>query len=152
MIYEILNIRDNPDLLDIAADYFSSKWHISRKIYYESITDSISTDNALPRWYLMKDNERIIGAFGLIENDFMVRKDLCPWLCALYIEEDMRGKKLGALLLSHARKEAGKLGFLRLYLCTDHVGYYEKYDWAYFGEEESEFGGMTRVYVVDTGL
>lgn len=150
MQYKLLNIRDNPDYLEIATDYFSCKWGIDRQIYYDSISDSISTQNALPRWYLLKDNVDIIGCFGLIENDFMVRKDLLPWLCALYVEENMRGKGLGASLLEYGRKEAKKLGFSKLYLCTDHIGYYERYGWQYFGDEESEFGGKTRVYVIDT--
>lgn len=150
MQYKILNVRNNPDYLEIATDYFSCKWGIDRQIYYNSISDSISTKNALPRWYLMKDNVNIIGSFGLIENDFMVRKDLLPWLCALYVEENMRGKGLGASLLECGCKEAKKLGFSKLYLCTDHIGYYERYSWQYLGDEESEFGGKTRVYVIDT--
>ena len=152
MQYEILNIRDNPEYLETAVDYFSSKWDIDRKIYYDSISDSISTPNAIPRWYLMKDNENIIGSFGLVENDFMVRKDLLPWLVALYIEEHMRGKEFGAILLKHGCNETKKLGFSKLYLCTEHIGYYEKYGWQYYSDEESEFGGKTRVYVIDTAL
>jgi len=150
MQYKIINVRDNPDFLDAAADYFSSKWSVSRQVYYDSISDSISTKSNIPRWYLMMKCERIVGSFGLIENDFMVRKDLKPWLCALYVEKNMRGNKLGAALLEHARKESKALGFQTLYLCTDHVGYYEKYGWEFFGEEESEFGGKTRVYFCAT--
>lgn len=150
MKYEIISVRDNPDYLETAADYLSSKWKIDRKIYHDSISDSIYTENTLPRWYLMKDSDNIIGAFGLIENDFMVRKDLMPWICAIYIEEHMRGKQLGLLLLEKGKEEARKLGFSKLYLCTDHIGFYEKYGWNYFGDEESEFGGYTRVYVINT--
>jgi len=150
MQFAIINIRDNPDFLDIAADYFSSKWPVARQLYYDSISDSISTKSNVPRWYLMMDDEAIIGSFGLIENDFMVRKDLTPWVCALYIEENMRGKGLGASLLEHAREETKLLGFEALYLCTDHIGYYEKYGWNFFGEEDSEFGGKTRVYAINT--
>jgi len=148
--YHLLNIRENPAWLDRAADYFSSKWSVSRQVYHDSMADSISTKAALPRWYLLMDGDTIIGSFGLIENDFMVRKELMPWLCALYIEEHMRGKELGALLLEKGRQEAAELGFTKLYLCTDHVGYYEKNGWRFFGLEEHESGGMTRVYVVDT--
>lgn len=145
----ILNIHEHPDYLDRAVDYFSSKWGIDRQIYHDSISESITTNNPLPRWYLMLDGDRIIGSFGLIENDFMVRKDLKPWLCALYVEESKRCKGLGGKLLAHGRSESVKLGFNKLYLCTDHVGYYEKYGWQFFGMEESEFGGKTRVYEIE---
>lgn len=146
----IISIRDNPDYLDRAADYFSLKWGIDRKIYYDSISDAIVTQNPMPRWYLMLEADNIIGSYGLIENDFMVRKDLCPWLCALYIEKEKRGNALGSILLKHGQNEAKKLGVDTLYLCTDHINYYEKYGWKYLGEDESEFGGMTRVYKIDT--
>lgn len=146
----IISIRDNPDYLDRAADYFSLKWGIDRKIYYDSISDAIVTQNPMPRWYLMLEADNIIGSYGLIENDFMVRKDLYPWLCALYIEKEKRGNALGSILLKHGQNEAKKLGVDTLYLCTDHINYYEKYGWKYLGEDESEFGGMTRVYKIDT--
>lgn len=145
----IISIRDNPQYYEQAVDYFSTKWGIDRKIYEESITDAINTDKPLPRWYLMLRGDDIIGSYGLIENDFMVRKDLMPWLCALYVEESERGKALGAKLLEHGRQEVGKLGFDKAYLCTDHVGYYEKFGWSFFGMEESEFGGDTRVYSIN---
>ena len=96
MQFDILNVRENPDYLDTAVDYFTLKWGLDRQFYFDSISDSISTKEPLPRWYLMENNKNIIGCFGLIENDFMVRKDLLPWLCGLYIEEDMRGKALGS--------------------------------------------------------
>lgn len=65
----------------------------------------------------------------MYDNDFMVRTDLSPWWCALYIKPSERGRQLGAQLLAHSRREAAKLGFGKVYLNTDHVGYYEKYDW-----------------------
>lgn len=146
----ILNVRDHPEVLDQAIDYFSSKWGIDRKIYEASISDSITTSRPLPRWYLMLDGDRIIGSYGLIENDFMVRKDLMPWLCALYVEESERRKGFGRELLEHGRQEAFNLGFPNVYLCTDHIGYYEKYGWRFFGMEDSEFDGKTRVYEIES--
>jgi len=144
----IINIREHPDYLERAVDYFSSKWGIDKEIYRQSISESLDTEKALPRWYLMLDDDGIIGSYGLIENDFMLRKDLMPWLCALYVEEALRGQALGARLLAHGRSEAAKLGFEHIYLCTDHEGFYEKYGWQFFGMEASEFGGDTRVYVI----
>ena len=146
MGFKIISVREQPEYLECAADYFASKWNIDRKIYEDSISDGITTTNPLPRWYLLLKDDKIVGSYGLIENDFMVRKDLFPWLCALYIEECERGMALGSKLLAHGRHEAEKLGFDKLYLCTEHTNYYERYGWRFFGFEESEWGGKTRVY------
>ena len=99
---KIIHIRENPEYLDRAADYLSSKWGIDRKIYEESLVDSLITENLTPRWFLMLKGGEIIGSYGLIENDFMVRKDLTPWLCALYVEESERRRGLGGELLATA--------------------------------------------------
>jgi len=147
---DIINIRHSPHLINPAANYFSSKWNVAKQVYHDSISDSITTQNPLPRWFLMMDGEEILGSFGLIENDFMKRTDLSPWICAIYIEEHLRGNNLGSALLEHGRKEAAALGFTNLYLCTDHVGYYEKYGWQYIGNEESTFGDMAMVYTTKT--
>ena len=148
---QIINLREHPEMLDKAADYFASKWGIDKKIYAASIKESIETPQPLPRWYLLMQQDRIIGSFGLIENDFMQRQDLKPWLCALFIEADKRGNALGAKLLAHGRCEARKLGFKRLYLCTDLKGYYEKYGWQYFGLEKTEDGDDIGVYAAESG-
>ena len=142
----IINIRQRPEWLERAADYFSSRWSIDRQLYLDSMKDSLETENPVPRWYLMLRGDEIIGGFGLIDNDFMVRTDLCPWLCALYIEPHERGRQLGARLLAHSIYEAEILGFSKVYLNTDHVGYYEKYDWRYIGDFAHQSGVDTRVY------
>ena len=142
----IISIRQRPEWLERAADYFSSRWNVDKQLYIDSMNDSLTTVKPIPRWYLMLRGDEIIGGFGLIENDFMVRTDLCPWLCALYIEPDERGQRLGAKLLSHSRSEAGKLGFGKVFLNTDHVDYYEKYGWRYIGDFPHQSGVDTRVY------
>jgi N-acetylglutamate synthase-like GNAT family acetyltransferase len=75
----------------------------------------------------MEEEDTIIGCAGLITNDFISRMDLWPWICAIYIEESYRGKSLGEKLLSRAKADAEKAGFKQVFLCTDHIGYYEKY-------------------------
>jgi SAM-dependent methyltransferase len=145
----IVNVRDCPEWIESAADYFSTRWNIERQLYHDSMNESVTTVESVPRWYLLLRGEEIIGGFGLIDNDFMVRTDLCPWLCALYIEPSMRGQQLGAKLLAHSRREAAKLGFDKVFLNTDHVGYYEKYDWQYIGDFPHQNGVDTRVYEAD---
>ncbi|MCL2884268.1 MAG: GNAT family N-acetyltransferase [Oscillospiraceae bacterium] len=147
----IISIREHPAYLDRAVDYFASKWGIDRKVYEDCIGNSITTESPLPRWYLLLKEDGIIGSYGLIVNDFMSRQDLWPWFAALYVEESERGWALGSRLLAHGQKEAKKLGFPKLYLCTDHVGYYEKYGWRYIGDGFGISGNAHRIYEADSG-
>ena len=140
MNINIISIRENPEYLERGIDYFSSKWGIERRIYEDCISHSVTTDSPLPRWYLMMRKDVIIGSYGLNTNDFISRQDLFPWLCALYVEENERGKQLGGMLLDHGRKEAAKLGYKKIYLATDHNGYYERYSWKYIGHWVSSMG------------
>ena len=143
---KILNLREHPEWAQEAADYYSETWGAPQIIYSYSINASQTTPYPVPRWYIMIENDEIIGGYGLIDNDFVAKTDLYPWLCALHIDESQRGKSLGAKLLEHCRIEAGKLGFEKVYLNTDHVGYYEKYGWNYIGEATHTSGDMVRVY------
>lgn len=148
MKIEIRSVRENPELLQASIDYLSTVWGIDRRIYDDCITNSLTTDSPLPRWYLMMKGDKIIGSYGLITNDFISRQDLYPWFCALYIDKEERGRALGAELLEHGVKEAAALGFKNLYLATDHIGYYEKYGWSHIGTGYHPWGEASRIYQI----
>lgn len=144
----IISLREHPEYKEQAIEYFQSKWadENSMKVYEDSITHSILTDSPLPIWYLMEQSDEIIGCAGLISNDFISRMDLWPWICALYIEEDYRGRSLGEKLILRAKADAERAGFNRVYLCTDHIGYYEKYGFTYIGDGYHPWGSRSRIY------
>jgi GNAT superfamily N-acetyltransferase len=146
----IIGIREHPGYLEPGIDYFAAKWGIGRIVYEDCIMHSLATPNPLPRWYLMLAGDMIIGSYGLITNDFISRQDLYPWLCALFVEPAWRGRQLGAELLEHGRIEAARLGFGRLYLSTDHLGYYEKYGWDFLAYGYNPAGEPERIYTIET--
>jgi GNAT superfamily N-acetyltransferase len=151
-MYSIVSVREYPGHLENAIDYLSSKWGVAHDVYRDCISHSITTDSPLPRWYLLTaEDDRIVGCFGLIANDFNSRQDLWPWLAALYVEESERGKELGGKMLAHGISEARRLGYNKLYLATDHIGYYEKYGFTYVGQCYGHDGEPGRIYVIDTG-
>ena len=150
----VVSVRENPALCDRAIAYFQEKWasEDSCMVYEDCIRASLSSDTPLPEWYLLMDEESIVGCAGLISNDFISRMDLCPWLCALYVEEAYRGHAYGALLIERVRADAAKKGYPRLYLCSDHVGYYEKYGFARIAEGFHPWGETSGVFEADTGV
>jgi len=148
---EIINVQDWRGGLEAAADWFHKAWPgIHRDFYLDAMRHSSGKDCPLPRFYLALENERPVGCFGLAVNDFISRHDLWPWLVALYVDEAARGQALGSRLLEHGVREAGRAGFPRLYLTTDHDGYYEKYGWQRIEDGCDRDGAACRIYVRDT--
>ena len=145
---QIINVREHVEYQDKAIQYIQSKWanENTLKLYEDCITHSLKTNNSLPIWYLLENRGEIIGCAGLISNDFISRMDLWPWVCALYIEESYRGMSLGEKLLLKIKEDTKNAGFNKLYLCTNHIGYYEKYDFSYIGDGYHPWGSISRIY------
>ena len=143
----IISVRENPEYKVTAIEYFQKCWpKINPVIYRDCIENSIDASQPLPQWYLLEKVKQIIGCAGLITNDFISRMDLYPWVCALFIDEKYRGHGYGSLLLDKAKEDAARFGFEHLYLCTDHVGYYEKFRFTYLAQGYHPWGEESRIY------
>ena len=120
MDYKILRLTDRPELKEQAARWFHEKWGIPLEAYMESMEECLEEKGPVPQWYMALDGERIIGGMGVIENDFHDRKDLAPNVCAVYTEEDWRGRGGGGSLLRGGGAGMEGKGGEPLYLITDH--------------------------------
>lgn len=146
----VISVKEEPKYLEEALQYVQEKWASkeSMLLYQDCFLNMCNTDSPLPQWYILKDKDTSIGCAGLITNDFISRMDLYPWLCALYIEDTYRGHHYGKLLIDKAMLDCQNAGFKYLYLCTDHIGYYEKYGFEYLGDGYHPWGEKSRIYSI----
>lgn len=144
-------LRDRPGLAEEAAAWFSSKWGIPLAAYRESMADCLAHPEGVPQWYLILDGTGSIAAgLGLIENDFHPRTDLRPNVCAVYVEEAYRHQGIAKAMLNGVRRDSRRLGLERLYLLTDHTGFYERCGWQYLCTIQGDDGDDSRVYTAET--
>ena len=87
--YKRITLRQKPEIKDIAASWFHSKWGVPKEAYLECMDSYLNGETELG-WYLCLDGEKIVAGMGVIENDFHNRKDLTPNVCAVYTEEEYR--------------------------------------------------------------
>lgn len=149
---KVISVRNQPETVDSAISYIQSIWasEQSKAVYQDCIFHSLNTPSALPRWYLLYDEDEIVGCAGLITNDFISRMDLYPWICALFVKEAHRGQNLGKLLIDAAISDAKEGGFDSCYLCTDHIGYYEKFGFIKIGVGFHPWGETSSIYQIST--
>lgn len=130
--------------MEEAASWFSDKWHIPKSAYLASMKEP--RDNY---WYVIRDPEtkKIIAGAGVIPNDFHVRPDLAPNVCAVFVEEPFRKQGLAGALLNHIARDMQTKGCYTLYLATEHTSFYERYGWDFYTfVKESNSDHMTRLY------
>lgn len=147
--YQIININTYKEELEIIAEWFSSKWNIDKNIYLESFKEALNENSLIPSWYIVLNNEKIIGGIGVIDNDYHERIDLTPNVCALYVEEEYRNKGIAGKLLNFVIEEMKSKGIKKLYLITDHTNFYEKYGWKYLFDVKCDDGNISRIYSYD---
>lgn len=145
-------LREEPERKGEMARWFHGRWGIPLEAYEESMAQCLEGKSAVPQWYLLLEGETIIAGAGVIENDFHDRPDLRPNLCALYVEPPYRGRGLARALLNAVRADMGTLGEGRLYLVTDHVGFYEKCGWEFLTLVQDTEGAPERMYTAKTLL
>ena len=144
----IIRLKDQPELLTAAAQWFHEKWGIPSEAYLESMQQCLAGNHPVPQWYLALEQDRIIGGLGVIENDFHNRKDLTPNVCAVYVDEAYRCRGIAGELLEAVCRDMAARGVGTLYLLTDHDSFYERYGWELHcmvrGDGEPD---MSRMYV-----
>ena len=129
-VYQYITLREKPEYIVPAAEWFHSKWRIPAEAYLTCM-DAFLRGETEYGWYLCLDGDQIVGGMGVIENDFHDRKDLTPNVCAVYTEEAHRCQGIAGTLLNMVVADMKSKGVSPVYLVTDHTGFYERYGWEF---------------------
>ena len=147
---KIDRLQDVPSLTSQAVDYFHACWSrsLDRSFVEDCILSSLGAASSLPAFYLMHDGKKILGSYALLVNDLTSRQELQPWFACLHVNDEIRNQGKGSMLTEHAVKEAGKMGFQKLYLKTLLEGFYERLGWEYIGMGINPNGMGRKIYSI----
>ena len=145
MDYEIVLLRERPELVPEAAEWFGHCFGVPESAYLESMEEMLEGRGTVPQWYVAVDGGAIIAGMGVIENDFHDRPDLSPNVCAVYTDEPYRGRGIARALIGTVCQDMAGMGIDTLYLVTDHTGLYERYGWEFYCMVQGD-DGPERMY------
>lgn len=100
--------------------------------------------------YLLTDGDRLVSFLTLAERDCIEDDMMTPWIGFVHTAPEYRGRRCAGQLLEHAVRTAGEHGAKQVYICTDHIGLYEKYGFTYLENRVSIYGEDSRVLVRPT--
>lgn len=150
---KIYSLKNNPELCEEVKLYCMEKWNKVYECFSECADKSVYADT-LPQTRVimgMKEEKEIIGFYQLVSHELLTRfTDISPFISALYVDERVRGYGYGEMILNHARYEAASLGYEKIYVATDHIGFYEKYGFRETGLDIYEWGRAAKLYESDT--
>jgi|WetSurMetagenome_2_1015567.scaffolds.fasta_scaffold96903_2 GNAT superfamily N-acetyltransferase len=146
----IVSLKDFPEFRDLLIDYVQNSTVGWLKPFTQIVDEVFWGKNELPKCYLMLKDNKIVGYYQLVKLELIIRKDLSPWITCVFIDEQERGGRLSSQLLKHGRTIAGKLGYPKVYLTTDHIQFYEKFGFREIGLDKFITGRSTKIYENDT--
>lgn len=100
--------------------------------------------------YLLTEGDVLVSFLTLAERDCIDDASLRPWIGFVHTAPAYRGHRYVEVLIEHAMCIAGEHGAGQVYICTDHVGLYERYGFSYLMNRISVYGEDSRVYVRKT--
>lgn len=126
----------------IAENEWRAAKYLARLLEQGSFHDEVGNGTV----YLLTEGDRLISFVTLAESD-CVDVPYGPWIGFVHTAPEYRGHRHVGKLIDHACAAAREHGVQQVYLCTDHVGLYEKYGFIYLKNRVNVYGEDSRVYV-----
>jgi len=144
---EITNLANNPRHIETVSKWIYEEFieNIRLGIDYERVVENFSKSS---NTFIAVHNGICIGTASLLSNDLKERKDLTPWLGALYVSENNRNKGVAKKLIKKVIEIAKDTNYDKIYLRTEHASeYYIRLGWEFIYETVDEFGLNTQVFM-----
>lgn len=136
----ISDLRDRPGFADTVAQRIWAAFWRHKDVPYDDIRAGFARHmetEGMPFTLVAERDGACCGTVSVIASDEPARLDLTPWIAALWVDEDARGRGIARALLDDAATRCRALGVETLFLTArPHLrGFYENLSWRAIDDE-----------------
>src|SRR6266851_9516499 len=135
--FTISDLRQRPKFFDTVADRIWQEWWKADGHPLDYISGRLrenTSETPIPFALVAHDGEAFLGMASVIASDLAERAQLTPWVAAVWVEPQARGRGIGAALIDRATRDCFALRISRAYLCARSrmSRFYEALGWTIF--------------------
>lgn len=136
---------------DYIIDYLKNcKWNAARFLYSLIIEQKVEEVlGEKTKIVVLLDNDKVVSFATYAKRDCIDDDSLFPWIGFVYTDEFYRGKRYSGKVIDYILRKALDQGFYKIYLATDHIGFYEKYGFEYLESKIDIYNEESRIYYYD---
>jgi N-acetylglutamate synthase-like GNAT family acetyltransferase len=119
--FTISDLRQRPQFFDTVANRIWQAWWEADGHPLDFISGRLRENlsaTPIPFALVAHDREAFLGTASVIASDLAERPQLTPWVAAVWVEPEARGRGIGAALVDRAAQDCFALGLDRAYLCA----------------------------------
>lgn len=131
---KIVSLREQPHHLSTVAGWIHRQWWSTTETPVEAIEQWLRThlgENGFPVTFIAVLDDEVLGSATLHESEAEDRPAYRPYLGAVFVKPDARGRGLAAALVRAVEGHASELGHAAIFLnaADTTAGLYEKLGW-----------------------
>lgn len=132
---KVKHLAEHPDAIPTLAAWVHGQWAhwMPPDTTLETLSRAFekrTVPGQIPETFIAVEDSKPLGTASLVAHDLAERRDLSPWLAAVYVAPAFRNRGIGSALVRAVMDEALALGVDELYLFTpDKVSFYSRLGW-----------------------
>lgn len=144
-IIEYFKNQDKDWIDKIRKCDWGSAWFLADLLEREKFQETVGGGEL----FIMADGDRL-AAFATLANKDCINDDsLFPWVGFVFTAPEYRGHRYSGEVIDYACSKAKNQGYNKVYIATDHIGFYEKYGFTYIENRIDIYGEDGRIYYKD---
>lgn len=144
---EIINYFESENKLHWLAEIKASDWgaapvlagFLESGTFFEKLGDGVLL--------MLTDGDKLVSYMTFSFQDCVDDKSLYPWIGFVFTAPEYRGHRYAGRLIERCEELARERNVKNIYICTDHIGLYEKYGYSYLENRVDIYGEDSRIYI-----